>query len=259
MRRILCQWKIHWHQLGSNQRPSELYHSTLTTVLPYRGPHTVVEPREISSNIQIFDNGRTWELSAAFTEIFFHRHKNIRSKAQRLQMKKGAVCFWNCVILCIVVTMGNILENAARSSPEIFLVCNIRTFLALFFWSLGIFLRMLFLNAWNLYPVFEVGEHMLPPNDTCGVIGVWCLGKPTRLWEFLTHLTSVSVIYSHFVVTFTPTCYCAYIRLVIFYCELLRVVIFSTSLQILVSYHISFSYMLCLFSVFVFAYVCRYL
>jgi len=22
--RILCQWKIHWHQLGSNQRPSEL-------------------------------------------------------------------------------------------------------------------------------------------------------------------------------------------------------------------------------------------
>ena len=22
--RILCQWKIHWHQLGSNQRPSDL-------------------------------------------------------------------------------------------------------------------------------------------------------------------------------------------------------------------------------------------
>jgi len=22
--RILCRWKIHWHQLGSNQRPSDL-------------------------------------------------------------------------------------------------------------------------------------------------------------------------------------------------------------------------------------------
>ena len=30
----LCQWNIHWQQLGSNQRPSDLYHSTLTTVLP---------------------------------------------------------------------------------------------------------------------------------------------------------------------------------------------------------------------------------
>ena len=205
----------------------------------------MVEPREISSNITHFDNGCTWELSAAFTGIFFDRHKNTRSKAQRLQLKKGAVCFWNCVILSIVVTMENILENAAHSSPEIFLVCNILTFVDLFCWSLGIFLRMMFLNAWNLYPVFEVGEHMLPPNDTCGVIGVWCLGKPTRLWEFLTQLTSVSVIYSHFVVTFMSTCYCAYIHVVIFYCELLRVVIFITSLQILVSY-ISFSYMLCL-------------
>jgi len=27
--RILCKWKIHWHQLGSNQRPSDLC---------YRGP-----------------------------------------------------------------------------------------------------------------------------------------------------------------------------------------------------------------------------
>jgi len=26
--------KIHWHNLGSNQRPSDLYHSALTTVLP---------------------------------------------------------------------------------------------------------------------------------------------------------------------------------------------------------------------------------
>jgi len=26
--------KFRWHQLGSNQRPSDLYHSTLTTVLP---------------------------------------------------------------------------------------------------------------------------------------------------------------------------------------------------------------------------------
>ena len=33
IRRILCQYKIHWHQLGSNQRPSDLQHSTLTTVL----------------------------------------------------------------------------------------------------------------------------------------------------------------------------------------------------------------------------------
>ena len=32
--KVLCQWKIHWHQLGSNQRPSDLWHSTLTTVLP---------------------------------------------------------------------------------------------------------------------------------------------------------------------------------------------------------------------------------
>ena len=31
---FLCQWKIQWNQLGSNQRPSDLYHSTLTTVLP---------------------------------------------------------------------------------------------------------------------------------------------------------------------------------------------------------------------------------
>jgi len=31
---FLCQWKIHWHKLGSNQRSSDLYHSTLTTVLP---------------------------------------------------------------------------------------------------------------------------------------------------------------------------------------------------------------------------------
>jgi len=26
--------KFQWHQLGSNQQPSDLYHSTLTTVLP---------------------------------------------------------------------------------------------------------------------------------------------------------------------------------------------------------------------------------
>ena len=32
--RAICQWKIHWHHLGSNQRTSDLYHSTLTTVLP---------------------------------------------------------------------------------------------------------------------------------------------------------------------------------------------------------------------------------
>ena len=32
--RILCQWKIQWHQLGSNQRTSDLCHSTLTTVPP---------------------------------------------------------------------------------------------------------------------------------------------------------------------------------------------------------------------------------
>jgi len=31
--RILCQWIIQWHQLGSNQLPSDLQHSTLTTVL----------------------------------------------------------------------------------------------------------------------------------------------------------------------------------------------------------------------------------
>ena len=30
----LYQWKIHWHQLVSNQRPSDLLYSTLTTVLP---------------------------------------------------------------------------------------------------------------------------------------------------------------------------------------------------------------------------------
>jgi len=30
----LYQWKIQWHHLGSNYRPSDLYHSTLTTVLP---------------------------------------------------------------------------------------------------------------------------------------------------------------------------------------------------------------------------------
>ena len=28
------QWKMHWHWLGSNQRPSDLQHSTLTTELP---------------------------------------------------------------------------------------------------------------------------------------------------------------------------------------------------------------------------------
>lgn len=166
---------------------------------------------------------------------FFHRHKNTRSKTQRLQVKKGAVCFWNCVILSIVVAVENILENAAHSPPEIFLVCNIRIFfLALFFWSLGI--EDFFLNAWNLYSVFEVVEHMLPRNDMSDVIDVCCLGKPTRWWESLTQLTSISVIYSHFIVTFMSTCYCAHIHLVIFYCELLRVVIFITSLQILVSY-----------------------
>jgi hypothetical protein len=46
---------------------------------------------------------------------------------------------------------------------------------------------------------------------------------------------NISVIYSHFVVTFMSTCNCAQIHLVIFYYELLRVVIFITSLQILVS------------------------
>jgi len=33
--RILCQWKIHWHQLRSNQWPSDLKHSALTTVPPH--------------------------------------------------------------------------------------------------------------------------------------------------------------------------------------------------------------------------------
>lgn len=108
-------------------------------------------------------------------------------------------------------------------------------FLALFFWSLGIFLGIFFLNSWNLYSVFEVGEHLLPRNDTSCVTDVWCLGKPTRLWDFVTQLTSVFVIYSHFAVAFVSTCYCAQIHLVIFYYELLRVVIFITSLQILVS------------------------
>jgi len=32
--RILYEWKIHWQQLRSNQRPSDLQHSTLTTELP---------------------------------------------------------------------------------------------------------------------------------------------------------------------------------------------------------------------------------
>jgi len=31
--------ELQWHQLGSNQRPSDLCHSALTTVLPCRGPH----------------------------------------------------------------------------------------------------------------------------------------------------------------------------------------------------------------------------
>ena len=155
---------------------------------------------------------------------FFHRHKNTRNKARRLQAKKGVVCFWNCVILSIVVTMENILVNAADISPDIFLVCNIRFFFSLApsFWSLGILLRTLLLNSWNVYFVFEVAEHLLPRNDTSGIIDVWCLGKPTRWLEFLTQLTNVSVIYSHFVVTFTSTCYCARIHLVIFYCELLN-------------------------------------
>jgi len=41
IRRILCQWKIQWHQLGSSQRRSHLQHSTLTTVLP-RSPYLQV-------------------------------------------------------------------------------------------------------------------------------------------------------------------------------------------------------------------------
>jgi hypothetical protein len=114
----------------------------------------------------------------------------------------------------------------------------------------------LFLNSWNLYSVFEVGEHMLPRSDTSGVTDVWCLGKPTRWWEFVTQLAIVSIVYFHIVLTFMSTCYCAQIHLVIFYNELLCAVIFITSLQILLSCQ---SHMLCLFSVFVFVYVCRYL
>jgi len=38
----LCQWKVHKHQLGSNQRPSDLWHSTLTTVLPRSPPDAVL-------------------------------------------------------------------------------------------------------------------------------------------------------------------------------------------------------------------------
>ena len=34
--------KFQWHQLGSNQRPSDLWHSTLTTVLS-RSPHSTVD------------------------------------------------------------------------------------------------------------------------------------------------------------------------------------------------------------------------
>ena len=50
--RILCQL----HQLGSNQRPSDLQHSTLTTV-PLRSPKRRLKKMEFKINLKTWDEG----------------------------------------------------------------------------------------------------------------------------------------------------------------------------------------------------------
>ena len=53
--------KFQWHQLGSNQRPSDLYHSTLTTVLP-RYPNSWLVSNENILQIFIFNNVMRFEI-----------------------------------------------------------------------------------------------------------------------------------------------------------------------------------------------------
>jgi len=81
--------KFQWHQLGSNQRPSDLWHSTLTTVLPYCGPQMtyIVDSFVILTRISPTLRRKIIE-SERFPDIFFRFGSPlfIRNNAARRQV-----------------------------------------------------------------------------------------------------------------------------------------------------------------------------
>ena len=86
---ILCRWKIQWHQLGSNQRPSELWHSTLTTVLP-RSP---LAPCVCSYELGWEKNG--WLFSVLHSPGFVQVTLSL--------VKPPSFDEWHTLILCFMV------------------------------------------------------------------------------------------------------------------------------------------------------------
>ena len=117
--RFYVSEKFQWHKLGSNQRPSDLYHSTLTTVLP-RPPYIY-----IYTYIYIYQDVRRliyclYVYMCVCVYIYIHTHTHITEilfvyrqlSYQRLSCcvipcgPKWEISFWNYACLDSVIKLS---------------------------------------------------------------------------------------------------------------------------------------------------------